>query len=1211
MNLFDRINTGFASITAMPDWALLLSKVTLFLAIAWLVHFLLSRFNPRFRVLHWRGVTIGLIVLLTWGLALPAIEIPVSAPETTAVVLVDSPPIAGIENVLTDFQESENFQNFQNMELAPVVTQTVQVTEKSRGSVPWHVIVWGGWCFGVLFLLTRLGIGLLRLKFLLKDSLLAADEIVALAQQIGCDLGYDQSVQIRISSRFSVPILYGFWRPMMILPERMCELSFRDQLPAILAHELTHAGSWDVLWNAIVHLMRTLLWFHPLAWKICEAHRAACDAVCDAVSANYLGDVQAYCRTLASVALEANKIGFIGVLCMANRCDVRRRIAALQRVIYANRLRKRTIISLTCIALLTTSFLASVQLTPIVGQEESSPDPKNNQAVEVAKPPAETTVPAVKTEFIINDKKGKAIPAGTIKLTGHTDQGHYFSSTIPIKQGRAVMKFKRPDLTKFTLEIRAPNFQNYFRKYEPKKTNRTFAVARQYTYQLRNAITIGGTVIDDKGHPLKDVRVYYYRPSQSRIEDGFHSSGGWVTTGADGKWSTSNMPFDLSHLTLGFHLAWYENKKSVNRWSQGSQVTVFHKDFEKLRAQTYKQVLHKIPTVEGSVVTPQGKPIENVIVRYSGWDSGLRRERLARGDVIKTDEKGKFRIPQPRYVMRSRLANLQEKLQLTFQHPHWAFQKYTQAIPLTEPIHVVLQKGKRIEFLAIDTEGNPIKGMTFMPATIIPEFRGKTDADGRWVWENGPDEILSYQIISSTYLCQPPGSDFGPADSPITLKFRKTIPVSGTVVDDETGKPIPEFRLYEGTHFKVNKPETWSWDQETSQKLRPVKGSWAEGLVDNQSGPFIKSGRFMTRLSALDRLIRYRIQADGYLPKVSPILDAAKLPDEPVKMEFRLKKVPASQPAIITIMTPAGKPALNAQVSIKMSSKNGSTTLRINNGFPDQAGYAAPSTIIKTNSKGQFMLPKQDCLFVCVITHQEGYLEVKDTDLAVQRELKLKPWAVIEGTIFIKGKPAAGLEISCRDMQFYSSDSETFPSIYYFQSGVTDQTGKYRFNKGVSGISELNVRLNAPDENAVTTSKRSSSFPLWSYSGFVELASGKTIQKDIGQTGVDVIGRISIPADADIDFKLKNIQLSYRLADKKYKSNFPNIYQTRLSENGDFRFYNLPPGKYKAALVLGKAASTNKEYINLSIHLTKDDFLKAKPGQPIDLGNITVGPAKQ
>ena len=103
----------------------------------------------------------------------------------------------------------------------------------------------------------------------------------------------------------------------------------RADLRAILAHELAHARGHDLAWNLAAHLASIVLWFHPLAWRIRPAHAAACDAVCDAVAADLLGDV-------AVVRPDARPAG-PGVagpppahgLAMARSSDVCRRLEAL------------------------------------------------------------------------------------------------------------------------------------------------------------------------------------------------------------------------------------------------------------------------------------------------------------------------------------------------------------------------------------------------------------------------------------------------------------------------------------------------------------------------------------------------------------------------------------------------------------------------------------------------------------------------------------------------------------------------------------------------------------------------------------------------------------------------------------------------------------------------------------------------------------------
>ena len=142
-------------------------------------------------------------------------------------------------------------------------------------------------------LVVRLAIGYVRLESLLQTSQAVPEELVAEVGRIAAALGCRRAVQVRSSRQIAVPFMYGLRRPVLVLPERMCQPAYRRQLPGVIAHELAHVVSRDFAWNAALQAVSILLWFHPLAWRIGSAHRAACDAVCDAISAaSYLGDVQ-------------------------------------------------------------------------------------------------------------------------------------------------------------------------------------------------------------------------------------------------------------------------------------------------------------------------------------------------------------------------------------------------------------------------------------------------------------------------------------------------------------------------------------------------------------------------------------------------------------------------------------------------------------------------------------------------------------------------------------------------------------------------------------------------------------------------------------------------------------------------------------------------------------------------------------------------------
>jgi len=383
MNLPDLPWGSLAHISSMPAWAVLLSKATLLLAIVWVLHITLARVNPRWRVLLWRGAVVGLGLLVFWTLGLPDLEVSLLAPEATSTMPSPSLPTVVAERAPAGLPQGELLPTEvpASVEIVPSAHQSSTDSGRNAalavGAEPfeelmsWRAALLGIWSLGTTLLLTRLTIAYLRLARVMPQTSQNAPEwVLAEVQRIAAEIACRRAIRVRSSQQFAVPFLCGLRRPILVLPERMCRPDYRSQLPGIVAHELTHLRSRDFGWNVALQMVSILLWFHPLAWRIVMVHRRACDAVCDAVSASYLGDVQVYCRTLARVALEAASSLPAAGLAMAGSCDVRRRVAALQRMVFAMPLRRRSVIGCGLAALLAVTALGSLQFALAESQPE-------------------------------------------------------------------------------------------------------------------------------------------------------------------------------------------------------------------------------------------------------------------------------------------------------------------------------------------------------------------------------------------------------------------------------------------------------------------------------------------------------------------------------------------------------------------------------------------------------------------------------------------------------------------------------------------------------------------------------------------------------------------------------------------------------------------------------------------------------------------------
>ncbi len=397
-----------AQCSTAPIWAQLLTKATLLLAVAWVVHFSLARANPRWRTLLWRGTLVGLALVAVWTAALPGLEIRIQTPASASATPTPSSqpmpserdPRVGVPAVAHRAEAPAAVGTGETPPQGPVEARPAAAlpTVSSGPWLSWPVALLGMWGFGAALLVVRLAIACVRLARLLRASRAAPEAIVVEVARVAAALGCRRQVEVRTSRQYAVPFQYGLRRPVLVLPERMCQPAYRGQLPGVIAHELAHVASGDFAWNAALQAAAILLWFHPLAWRIGSAHRAACDAVCDAVAASYAGDVQGYCRTLAQVALEgAASFPALG-LAMARACDVRRRIAALQRRVRAATLGRQAVAGAALTGLLASSLLAGMSLA-------------------LAEPPAEVAA-ATSTISPGTDLYGDPLPAGAIARLG-------------------------------------------------------------------------------------------------------------------------------------------------------------------------------------------------------------------------------------------------------------------------------------------------------------------------------------------------------------------------------------------------------------------------------------------------------------------------------------------------------------------------------------------------------------------------------------------------------------------------------------------------------------------------------------------------------------------------------------------------------------------------------------------------------------------------
>lgn len=157
-----------------------------------------------------------------------------------------------------------------------------------------------------LFSLARFAYGSLRLR----RQLAAARPIDQGAHadvgehllQIGTALG-GPAPRVLVSD-MDAPLAFtaGLRRPAIYVTAPLIDLLTPDELLAVICHEWAHVLRRDVLWNALVRVVRDTLWFLPggyLAWRRMIVSQ---DEACDMLAARMTGRPLVLARALVKVA---------------------------------------------------------------------------------------------------------------------------------------------------------------------------------------------------------------------------------------------------------------------------------------------------------------------------------------------------------------------------------------------------------------------------------------------------------------------------------------------------------------------------------------------------------------------------------------------------------------------------------------------------------------------------------------------------------------------------------------------------------------------------------------------------------------------------------------------------------------------------------------------------------------------------------------------
>jgi RNA polymerase sigma factor (sigma-70 family) len=602
--------------------------------------------------------------------------------------------------------------------------------------------------------------------------------------------------------------------------------------------------------------------------------------------------------------------------------------------------------------------------------------------------------------------------------------------------------------------------------------------------------------------------------------------------------------------------------------------------------------------LEGVVRDEEGEPVGGAQITFTHFgETGERREIQyhSRLTAVTSDAQGRFRSDQ--------ISSLRDDdmMYYTISHPEFVSSEGELRGPASVATNhvMVLRRGVMVAGRIVGPDDLPIAKAKVIELSgrVGPGKRSTSGGDGRFSigpFPLGPVQIQVFanglqrtnaEVLAGTFTNEPTvrlaWEDNSRSSGEPNSGPPQVLRVVGTVVDAETGEPLPRFcvRLRGG-----------------GAGLYGVLGDGHEGRFDwPLEVPAIEGGPMMIRFYL-------EVDADGYIDAVS---DFRRRMEGTETFAFRLFRGGDVRGRVVG---PGGRPVAGALVVLNRP--NGATGIRDSRLVPFGG---TPQT--ETDSEGLFSLRLKPSFESLVVVDNAGFAQVP-LDQAGLKSIALEPWGCIEGVVLTAGQPAAGQEIR---LEAWPSERDSEIDRVLLGSNAvakSDAEGRFRLERVMPGSVALGRFFKySPGE-----------FGAGGLGCFqrVNVVAGRTNQVVLSFRGRAVVGRFrlsepvpgydwqdDLPTLEEMDLFPKSKAIRQRPeGDVRLRRFFP-----RIEPDGSFRTEDVTGGRYVLKVRVSVPPDDPKDreqqnsffrpemgVLELPMVVPDGDF----NDPPLDLGTITI-----
>lgn len=168
-------------------------------------------------------------------------------------------------------------------------------------------LIVGLWSLGFLMLSLKMLTGYIWIVNLKNKSRVEITQnLSVIFESLKTKMGIEKSILLKSSSLIDVPLMMGYFKPVVLLPISILSGFSVNQIEIILAHELAHIKRGDYLINLLQSFLDIVYFYHPVFWVISAQIRKEREICTDQLALQYAGDKILLANTL--VQLQETKI---------------------------------------------------------------------------------------------------------------------------------------------------------------------------------------------------------------------------------------------------------------------------------------------------------------------------------------------------------------------------------------------------------------------------------------------------------------------------------------------------------------------------------------------------------------------------------------------------------------------------------------------------------------------------------------------------------------------------------------------------------------------------------------------------------------------------------------------------------------------------------------------------------------------------------------